>query len=225
MCGRYTHLLTWSQVVTLYQLTSGLEAPAEFRPRYNIAPTQMAPVVRMKNGQRELAMLRWGVIPAWAKDRSIGNKMINARAEGVAEKPAFGSALRARRCLVLSGGFYEWQKGAGKEKQPFWIGMKDGGEFAMAGLWERWRDRERGEAIESFTIITTVANALVAPIHDRMPVLVDPANFDAWLTAAEPPMGLLRPYAAAAMEAYPVSRAVNRPAQDEPSLIEPLTGV
>jgi len=98
MCGRYTHLLTWSQVVTLYQLTSGLEAPAEFRPRYNIAPTQMAPVVRMKNGQRELAMLRWGLIPAWAKDRSIGNKMINARAEGVAEKPAFwlgsqGSAL------------------------------------------------------------------------------------------------------------------------------------
>jgi putative SOS response-associated peptidase YedK len=126
---------------------------------------------------------------------------------------------------VLSGGFYEWQKGAGKVKQPFWIGMKDGGEFAMAGLWERWRDRERGEAIESFTIITTVANVLVAPIHDRMPVLVDPANFDTWLTAAEPPMGLLRAYAAAAMEAYPVSRAVNSPAQDEPSLIEPLTGV
>jgi putative SOS response-associated peptidase YedK len=103
--------------------------------------------------------------------------------------------------------------------------MKDGRPFSLAGLWERWRDRERGEAIESFTIITTVANALVAPIHDRIPVLVDPANFDAWLTAAEPSMGLLRPYAAAAMEAYPVSREVNSPGQDEPSLIEPLTGV
>src|SRR6266481_4082737 len=183
MCGRYTHLLTWEQVVQLYELTADLGPPADFLPRYNIAPTQMAPVVRMKDGKRELAMLQWGLIPSWAKDRSIGNRMINARAGSLLEKPAFSSAFQARRCLVLTGGLYEWRKTPGKPKQPFWIGMKDGGEFDMAGLWEVWRNRTSREVIESFTIITTDANAPVAPIHDRMPVIIDPNNFETWLTA------------------------------------------
>jgi len=130
MCGRYTQLLTWEQIVHLYELTADLDPPADFRPRYNIAPNQMAPVMRMKDGRRELAMLQWGLIPSSAKDRSMGDRLINARAESLAEEPAFRAAFRARRCLVVTGGFYEWQR---KTKQPFWIGMKDGGEFDMAG--------------------------------------------------------------------------------------------
>jgi len=127
----------------------------------------------------------------------MGDRLINARAEFVAEEPAFRAAFEARRCLVLTSGFYEWQ---GKTKQPFWIGMKDGGEFDMAGLWESWKDRTSGEVIESFTIITTAANALVSQIHDRMPVIIDPNDFDTWLTTSTPPVQLLRAYPAEAME-------------------------
>jgi putative SOS response-associated peptidase YedK len=225
MCGRYTHLLTWEQIVQLYELTSDLGPPADFLPRYNIAPTQMAPVVRMKDGKRELAMLQWGLIPSWAKDRSTGNRMINARAESLQDSPAFSSAFQARRCLVLTSGFYEWQRIPGKPKQPFWIGMKDGGEFDMAGLWESWKDRTSGEVIESFTIITTDANALAAPIHDRMPVIIDPNDFDTWLSTPSPPEHLLRPYPAEAMESYPVSTWVNSPAHDDPRCIERVEAI
>ena len=225
MCGRYTHLLTWEQVVQLYELTADLGPPADFLPRYNIAPNQMAPVVRMKDGKQELAMLQWGLIPSGAKDRSIGNHMINARAESLLEKPAFRSAFQARRCLVLTSGFYEWQKTPGKSKQPYWIGMKDGGEFDMAGLWESWKDRTSGEVIESFTIITTDANTLVARIHDRMPVIIDPNDFDTWLSAPSPPTQLLRPYEAEAMESYPVSTWVNRVAHDDPRCIERVEAI
>ena len=180
MCDRYTQLLTWEQIVQLYGLAAGVDPPAYFQPRYNVAPNQMAPVMRMRDGKRELAMLQWGLIPSSAKDRSMGDRLINARAESVANEPAFRSAFEARRCLVLTSGFYEWQ---GKTKQPFWIGMKDGGEFDMAGLWESWRDRTSGEVIESFTIITTAANALASQIHDRMSVIMDPNDFDTWLRA------------------------------------------
>jgi putative SOS response-associated peptidase YedK len=220
MCGRYTHRYTWSQIVELYRLTEPAVAPNDFAPRYNIAPTQKAPIVRERAGKRELAMLRWGLIPFWAKDAKIAYKTINARAETVATAPSFREAFRARRCLVPSSGFYEWMK-TPTGKQPYLIGFKDGRPFAFAWLWEAWKDRASGAKAETFTIITGESNKVVANIHSRMPVIIDPADFDRWLTAAEPPADLLKPYPAAGMTAYPVSKAVNSPALDEPSLIEP----
>ena len=222
MCGRYTHRYTWSQIVELYRLTEPAIAPNDFIPRYNLAPTQMAPVVRQRDGKRELVMLRWGLIPYWAKDAKIAYKTINARAETVATAPSFREAYGARRCLVPASGFYEWMKTPGG-KQPYLIAFKDSRPFAFAGLWERWKDRESGERIETYTIITCEANRLVKDIHSRMPVIIDPADFDRWLSAQEPPADLLKPYPAAEMTAFPVSKSVNGPALDEPSLIEPLS--
>ncbi len=224
MCGRYTHRYTWPEIVALYRLVADVLMPAGFGPRYNVAPTQEAPVLRLdKAGRREIAMLRWGLIPSWAKDPAIGNRMINARAEGIAEKPSFRAALRQRRCLVPASGFYEWQR-AGSRKQPYCIGRADGKPFSMAGLWEHWQDREAGAAIETFTIITTAANSLLAPIHDRMPAIIDPADEEAWLGAPAPPLELLRPHSSEDMAAYPVSTWVNSPAHDDPRCAEPLPG-
>ena len=223
MCGRYTHLLTWRQIVELYQLLDPEGqppvAPNDFVARYNIAPTQKAPVVRQRDGKRECAMLGWGLIPFWAKDAKIAYKTINARAETVATAPSYRAAFKARRCLVPTSGFYEWQKTPGG-KQPYLIGFKDGRAFSFAGLWETWKDQASGETVETYTIITCPPNEVAGRIHDRMPVIVDPSDFDRWLRAAEPPADLLRPYPAAGMTAYPVSKAVNSPAKDMPSLIE-----
>ncbi len=220
MCGRFTNLLTWAELVALYGLTAVTQMPAEWRPRYNAAPTQLLPVVRLDAaGRRELALLRWGLVPSWAKDPAIGNKLINARAETVAEKPSFRAAFKARRCLVPCDGFYEWKRSGGA-KQPYRITMADGSPFAVAGLWERWT--KGGEPLESFTIITTAANELMASIHDRMPVIIDPATYDAWLESRDTaiPMALLEPYPARRMSAYPVSTRVNSPRNDEPAVIE-----
>jgi putative SOS response-associated peptidase YedK len=225
MCGRYTHCYTWPEIVALYRLVADVLMPAGFGPRYNVAPTQDAPVLRLdKAGRREIAMLRWGLIPSWAKDPAIGNRMINARAEGITEKPSFRAALRQRRCLIPASGFYEWQR-AGPRKQPHCIGRADGKPFSMAGLWERWQDREGGPAIETFTIITTAANDLLAPIHDRMPAIIDPPDEEAWLGAPAPPLELLRPHSSQDMIAYPVSTWVNSPAHDDPRCAEPLAGL
>jgi putative SOS response-associated peptidase YedK len=221
MCGRYTDLLTWTQIVDLYEITSGEVAPNDFRTSYNVAPTQRAPIVRRGEKGREATLLRWGLIPAWAKDKSVGYKMINARAEGIATKPAFRSALKARRCLVVASGFYEWQKTA-SGKQPYWIGFADRRSLAFAGLWESWTDPVGGERIDSYTLITTEPNALCAPIHNRMPVILDPADYDRWLTAEAPPEDLLRPFPAGEMAAYPVSTWVNTPAHNDARCIEPL---
>jgi putative SOS response-associated peptidase YedK len=147
MCGRYTHLMTWLELVSLYELTSGETAPNDCRPSYNMAPTQRAPIVRLGAEGRGAALLGWGLIPTWAKDKAIGYKMINARAEGIATKASFRSALRARRCLVIASGFYEWQKAA-SGKQPYWIGFADRRSFAFAGLWESWTDPVGGERID-----------------------------------------------------------------------------
>jgi putative SOS response-associated peptidase YedK len=222
MCGRYTHRYTWQQIVELYRLSEPAVAPNDFRPRFNIAPTQTAPIVRERGGRRELVMMRWGLIPFWAKDPKIGNRLINARAESVPDKPAFREAFMARRCLVPTSGFYEWLKSPGG-RQPYCIGFKDGRPFALAGLWESWKDRQSGERLQTFTIITGEPNEVAGKIHDRMPVIIDPADFDHWLTAAVPPADLLKPYPGAEMAAYPVSKAVNSPAPDDPSLIEPLS--
>jgi putative SOS response-associated peptidase YedK len=220
MCGRYTHKLTWPEIVELYGLTEPAGPPPALKPRYNIAPTQLAPVLRQAKNGRELALLRWGLVPGWAKDPSIGNRLINARSETAAQKPSFRAAMRSRRCLVLASGFYEWQK-AGKAKQPWWIGMAGGAPFAMAGLWESWRDPAVGDRLETFTILTTEANAMLAPIHQRMPVIVDRADHDAWLTGPSFAQ-LLRAHPVAGMAAHPVSSWVNSPAHDDPRCEEPV---
>ena len=218
MCGRYTQLLTWQELVELYRLTD-VVAP-NLPARYNIAPTQAVPVVRQETGGRRLAQLRWGLVPAWAKDLKIGAQMINARAETVAEKPAFRAAFRQRRCLVPASGFYEWQKGpAGK--QPYYVTLADG-PMTFAGLWEAWRAPE-GETVESFSIVTTEANAAITAIHHRMPVILKPGDFDAWLDPAGEArqlQALLRPYPAAATRARPVSTRVNSVRNDDAACIE-----
>ena len=222
MCGRFT--LT-TPIETLVE-SFGIETAAEgISPRYNIAPTQPVATVLDEGEGRRLALLRWGLIPGWAKDPSIGNRMINARAETVAEKPAFRAAFQRRRCLVLSDGFYEWQK-VEQGKRPMYIRMKDGLPFAFAGLWERWRS-PNGSTVDSCTILTTDPNELMRPIHNRMPVILPPEAYELWLDPAVqtpgPLLQLLRAYPVEEMEAYPVSPRVNNPANDDPLCIEPVT--
>jgi putative SOS response-associated peptidase YedK len=221
MCGRNTHRHTWAEKVALYRLTAPAVAPNEFIPRYNLAPTQSGPVVRERDGRRELAMLRWGLIPWWARDAKIAYKTISARAETVPTAPSDRDAWAARRCPIPSSGFYEWVKTAGG-KQPYLICFKDDRLFSFGGLWESWKDRQSGERVETYTIITCPPNELAGRIHNRMPLIIDPADYDRWLTAAEPPADLLRPYPATDIEARPVSKGVNKPDVDEPSLIEPI---
>ncbi len=198
------------------------------KPRYNIAPSQTVPAVRLKPGgnktRREVVLLRWGLIPSWAKDAAIGNRMINARAESLAEKPVFRAALRRRRCLIAADGFYEWQA-TGRSKQPYFIRFRDDRPFAFAGLWDSWEGADH-KAIDSCTIITTAANELIRPIHDRMPVILAPEAYEVWLDMAVENMdtitSLLVPFYSKEMEAYPVSTLVNKATHDEPGCIEPL---
>ncbi len=189
------------------------------RPRYNLAPTQDAPIVRMTADGRELAMLRWGLVPSWSSGPDNEYRMINARAETVAQKPAFRSAFRQRRCLVPADGFYEWQKRDGG-KQPYRMALKNGEPFAFAGLWERWQG-EGVHEIESFTIIVTEANDTIRYIHDRMPVILGAADYGQWLEGSDVEE-LLKPFPPAAMMAFPVSTHVNSPKNDDPACIEPL---
>src|SRR5438034_1225707 len=205
MCGRFTLEKSIGSLASLFQVAEG-EQMAE---RYNIAPTQPVAVVRLspEKDERELVLLRWGLIPAWAKNPADLPLLINARAETVATKPAFRAALRRRRCLVPSDGFYEWQR-VGGQKQPFYIRMRDGSPFAMAGLWEHWEAPD-GSAIDSCALLTTEANELMRSVHDRMPVILSPEEYDLWL---DPDMqdvnliqSLLRPYPSEAMIASPVS--------------------
>ena len=195
-------------------------------PRFNIAPTQPVPVVRMTpqqaEPQRQFVFLYWGLVPSWADDPSVGNRMINARAETAADKPSFRTALRRRRCLIVADGFYEWQR-LGQRRQPMFIHMRDDRPLAFAGLWESWEGADHS-ALESCTILTTEANDLVRPIHDRMPVILAPADYARWLDPAvqtpEPILPLLRPYPSEPMEAYPVSTRVNSPTRDEKRCVE-----
>src|SRR5947199_9353371 len=224
MCGRYTLTSSGEDLALAFDLT---ELPLVV-PRYNMAPTQEAAVVRVvePGGTRRLDPLKWGLIPYWAKEASIGNRMINARAESVAEKPAYRWSFKKKRCLVAADGFYEWKK-EGKAKQPYLIRRQDGKPFAFAGLWSTWRDQEHGgDLVETFTILTTSPNDLMRPLHDRMPVILSKENFDLWLDPkmedAERLQSLLVPYAGQDFEAFPVSRAVNSPANDVAECIEPL---
>ena len=225
MCGRFTLTTSGDVVAEFFQLA---EAP-KLAPRYNIAPTQPAPVVLLdsQTGRRHLRLFRWGLIPPWAKDSSIGSRMINARAETVATKPAYRSAFRNRRCLIVTNGFYEWQDKPerGRRKQPHYICMNDGQVFAFAGLWERWASPD-GSVIDSCTVITTEPNELVKPLHNRMPAILHSSDYDRWLAiSGESPtqlQALLGPYPVAEMTAYPVGTQVNNPSFDSPVCIDPL---
>lgn len=219
MCGRYAFFSPAEAV----RRTFALDDVPELEPRYNVAPTQDVPAVRAaEEGARQFAMLHWGLVPKWAKERAIGNRMINARAETLAEKPSFRDAFRKRRCLVLTDGWYEWQVAPGG-KQPWFIRMKDARPFAFAGLWERWKDPASGSLLESCTIVTTDAAAPIRRIHDRMPVVLAESHWDRWLDTAfsdtETLSELLRPFDGEALEAWPVSRQVNAPKNQGAELI------
>ena len=218
MCGRYR--LTAKERYLRDHF--GLEEDPSWSPRWNIAPTQFVPIIRRK-GQtsgRSFDLVRWGLIPSWAKDRTIATKTINAMSETAAEKPAFRDALRFRRCLIPTDSFYEWKSSGGKQKQPFSIGMADDSLFAFAGLWERWRDPS-GEFLETCTILTTSPNTLVADLHDRMPVILKPNHYNLWLDSkvTNPSflVDCLKPFDAASMKKYPVGTRVNRPENDDQS--------
>ncbi|HYL91985.1 MAG TPA: SOS response-associated peptidase [Alphaproteobacteria bacterium] len=217
MCGRYR--LTAKERYMRDHF--GLDEDPVWAPRWNIAPTQPVPVIRQdaKQPRRAFSLMRWGLIPYWAKDPSIGFKTINAMSETAAEKPAFRDAMKQRRCLLPADGFYEWQKMGPKEKQPYNFGLLDGSAFAFAGLWDRWRD-PAGQVIESCTILTTEPNSLVAAVHDRMPAILSPEDYDLWLDPGlEDPKRVsdcLKPYEAKLMKRYPVSTRVNRPENDDP---------
>jgi len=215
MCGRFTLF----DSVSILSKEFGVPISFDLAPRYNIAPSQPTLAVRVfpENGKREFAWLRWGLIPHWVQDSSIGNRMINARAETVDEKPAFRDAFRQRRCLIPASGFYEWKKGE-RRKQPYYIRGKDGHLFAFAGLWDRWVASD-GQPVESCTLITTDANDLVVQLHDRMPVILPSTVYDLWLDPGNSDrdrlLPLLHPHPDEEMEAYPVGFFVNDPKTDD----------
>ena len=198
-----------------------LEGDLTWQPRWNIAPTQAVAIIRQdaKEAKRSLNLVRWGLIPHWAKDASIGFKTSNAMSETASDKPAFRDAMRRRRCLIPADGFYEWQRLGPKEKQPYSFGLSDGSVFAFAGLWERWRD-PAGASIETCTILTTRPNSLVADVHDRMPAIVKPEDYDLWLDPSMTNVALLAdcftPFDSRFMKKYPVSTRVNRAENDDP---------
>jgi putative SOS response-associated peptidase YedK len=219
MCGRFTLSSSPQAVADFF----GLSDVPTLEPRYNVAPTQEVPVIRPAASGRGLSFLRWGLIPSWATDPAIGNRLVNARAETAPEKPAFRAAFRQRRCLVPADGFYEWLS-QGRTKQPFYFRQRDGEPFAFAGLWERWHDPHDG-VVETCTLLTTDANDVVRPVHDRMPVILPRTVFDRWLDPnLHDPASLeelLRPYPAAQMVGYPVSTWVNNPRHEGPRCVDP----
>jgi putative SOS response-associated peptidase YedK len=223
MCGRYS--LTTTRVDLARELGLPVDLiPAELVPRWNIAPSQPVAVLRHRDGVR-LDLLQWGLIPTWADDPAIGNRLINARSETLSEKPSFRDSFLRRRCLVVADGFYEWAKPErGRTKTPFFIRMRSGGVFTFAGLWSRWRLPGRDE-IESCAIVTGEPNDLVAPVHDRMPVILPPDRREAWMDPdhqdADSLRSLLRTFPENEMEMYAVGRHVNSPANDDPACIEP----
>jgi putative SOS response-associated peptidase YedK len=218
MCGRYTIIASPEVLRALF----GYAEQPNFPPRYNVAPTQPIAIVRLINGKRQFALVRWGLLPSWVKDPKAFSLLINARGETVNEKPAYKAAMKRRRCLIPADGFYEW-KAAGSRKQPYYVRAKSGTPLAFAGLWETWTG-PNGEELETAAIVTTDANQTLAPIYDRMPVVIAPSQFDLWLggpdedtTAAS---ALIRPAPDDLLEAIPVSSDVNRVANDNPKLIE-----
>lgn len=219
MCGRYASTASSKEIEATFSIT---RITPQVRPRWNLAPTQDAPVV-LYEGERKMELLRWGLIPSWAKTASIGAKTINARAETLVEKSAFKEAFRRRRCLVPTTGFYEWKR-SGTTKTPMFIREADGHVFAFAGLWEEWLNAE-GVPVRTFTIITTPPNALLKPIHDRMPAIIQRKHYETWLKPdgnVREIQALLAPHAEGDLVAVPVSSKVNSVALDEPGLVVPV---
>jgi putative SOS response-associated peptidase YedK len=221
MCGRFAQKSSAKKIAKKFKV----EEVPPLAERYNVAPSQVVLAVREGSGAREATLLRWGLVPRWAKDPGIGNKLINARSETVTEKPSFREAFSRRRCLVPVDGFYEWSR-RGERKRPFFFRMRDGEPFAIAGLWERWEGE--GGTLESCTLLTTGANELLAPHHDRMPVIIKPEDYDGWLDpnvrGDELLTALLRPYPDGEMDAYAVSPLVNSPSNDSPRCVERAEG-
>ena len=222
MCGRFTNKAKPEEVEKEFKV-GNLNSKLFETPRFNIAPTHTIAVVLEADGERIVSSLKWGLIPSWAKDASIGSRMINARAETLAEKPSFKNAFKSRRCIIPASGFYEWQKQAKGAKQPFYFYLKDKDVYGFAGLYEEWLDKESGELVETCTIITTEANKVLEPVHDRMPVILTPKSYDEWLDAkykdTDKLQSLLVPYPAKEMDSHTVSRAVNAPSNDSPELV------
>ena len=222
MCGRFARRSTQEVLADWFGVE--LEDMPWFAPSYNVAPQSVQPILRLNrdSGQREFAQLRWGLVPFWAKDAKFGYTTINARAEEVLNKPAYREAMKKRRCLVPADAFYEWQRIDKKTKYPFAFALKSGEPYALAGLWERWQPRE-GVPLDTFTILTTDPNELMEPVHNRMPVILEPRDYDRWLDSgdpAQPPVDLLRPFPAEQMRAWPVSDRVGNVRNNDPQLLE-----
>lgn len=226
MCGRFALISDTEALIDAFGVApETLTAMPPSIPRYNVAPTQPIVAIRFnpKSKKRELTFFKWGLVPSWAKDIKMGARMINARGETVAEKPSFRAAFKRRRCIIPADGFYEWQK-LGSRKQPMYIHPVNDAPFALAGLWEMWRSPD-GDELQTCTIITTTPNELMAPIHNRMPVILEPEDFDMWLHPGDRPelgLHLIRPFSSEKMAAYPVSTFVNKPMNDAPQCITPL---
>jgi putative SOS response-associated peptidase YedK len=224
MCGRFSAAFSFREIKVHWNLYGDLS----FEPRYNIAPSQSVPVIVRNGDHNEAKLMKWGLVPSWAPDPSIGNRMINARAETLLEKPSFRNLVAQRRCLIPADGFYEWRR-EGNRKVPVWIHLKKKEPFAFAGLWDSWRNPQEGDVLNTFTIITTEPNSLLRPIHNRMPVIYDAAmgrqwlehSFDRAMTLA----AVLRPWPSEFMEAWDVSPMVNSPENDAPECIRPVSGL
>lgn len=228
MCGRYGRSADRKTIVEQLQAHDASELDdSYFAPSYNVAPQSMQPVVRLddETGERELTIMRWGLIPFWSKDSKIGYSTINAKAETITTSPAFREAMRRRRCLVPADWFYEWKKTDARTKQPYAIALRDGSLFAFAGLWETWKDKATGKSLETYTVITTDPNALMESLHNRMPVILHRRDYERWLTPGDParlPIDLLRPYPDEEMKAWKVSPDVGNVRNNRPGLVEPL---
>ena len=222
MCGRY-RLSRREQVIQEYFETSD---EVDWEPRYNIAPSQEVGIIRQDRAkpERRFSLARWGLIPYWAKDSRMGNKLINARSETVTSKPAFREAFENRRCLIPADGFYEWERAA-EAKQPFHFGLQDDSLFAFAGLWDRWKNAS-GQVVESCSILTTEPNALLADVHGRMPVILNPEHYDLWLDPGfrrvEALKEMLNPFDARLMRCFPVSTRINAVTKDDPDCVVPM---
>lgn len=221
MCGRFTLQITKEMLAAIF----GASSEQDIQPRYNIAPTQQVVAIRTyPDGNRHMVLLKWGLIPSWSKDPTMGAKMINARSETVDVKPAFKGPLKYHRCIIPADGFYEWKTEEGKKK-PLYVKLKNNRLMLFAGLWDHWKASE-GNVIESCTILTTSANDLIKPLHDRMPVILDTKDIDIWLNPhthdPEQLKPLFKPYSSSLMEMYPVSDLVNSPKNDNPSCLAPL---
>ncbi|HMG86441.1 MAG TPA: SOS response-associated peptidase [Terracidiphilus sp.] len=221
MCGRFARRSTQEVLADWFGVEP--EDMPFFAPTYNAAPQSTQPVVRLNtdSGKPEFALMRWGLVPYWAKDSKIGYSTINARAEEVAAKPLYREAFKKRRCLVPADAFYEWKQIGAKTKLPFAFGMQSGEPYAFAGLWERWRPKE-GEPLETFTILTTDPNELTEQVHNRMPVILNPRDYSRWMEpgdSSRPPLDLLRPYPAEEMRSWPVSTRVGNVRNDDAELM------